>query len=372
MYFVNDEQVQDIRERIAKVARSGMFVLGEQTRDFESYCEQNLLKKEDRFQHTLLVSNGTVAIELALTALARRNDIPKGGIVLMPVMTVPMVKWAIERVGFVPAMVDVDPTTHCMDLHAMVDAFHLVKKTRVPVVGIVFVYTGGLGPVNLNDFLGFATYNNLFFVEDISHAYQTECKNPVLQWKAGCNGDAVCGSMFATKTLSVGEGGIVGFKDKDVYEVATIIRNQGRNAKGEQVLDNCYNYRASDYTAAIARVKAEWLFAEIAHRKAVANIVREELVRFSDCSFLDWNIEHNYYKLIVRVKDGRAIEDGLRRRGYPVAGSVHRDLLCPSEIKSGYPGALNVVANHLCPPLNSTDAAERFVKGMEGYYAGDY
>jgi len=371
MYLVNDQQVEQMNTRIAKVARSGMFVLGKQTAEFESYCEQNLLKKKDRFQHTLLVSNGTVAIELALTALARRNDI-KGGGVLMPVMTVPMVKWAIEKAGFTPIMVDVDPNTHCMDVKKVEN---VVDGCSIPIFGIVFVYTGGIIPYDIDMLASFAKEREIFFVEDISHAYQTtrdETRLRPWQWKAGCNGDAVCGSMFATKTLSVGEGGIVGFKDEGVYDVATIIRNQGRNAKGEQVLDNCYNYRASEYTAAIARVKAEWLYAEIAYRQIAANFIRRELARFSDCSFLDANIEHDYYKLIVHVKDGRTIEAELRRRGYPVSGAVHRDLLCAKDAESLYPGALDVIANHLCPSLNSADATEKFVKGMEGYYAGNY
>jgi dTDP-4-amino-4,6-dideoxygalactose transaminase len=369
MYFINDQQVEQINTRIAKVARSRMFVLGDQTADFESYCEENLLKQGDRFQHSLLVSNGTVAIELALIALARRNNI-RGGGVLMPVMTVPMVKWAIEKAGFTPIMVDVNPQTHCMDINSAMNAFQLSNRIDFPIVGIVFVYTGGLVPFNIEELCRFAEMNNIFFVEDISHAYQTTRLHP-MEWKAGCCGDAVCGSMFATKTLSVGEGGIVGFNDKGVYDVAKVIRNQGRNAKGEQVLDNCYNYRASEYTAAIARVKVEWLYPEIIHRKVAANIVRQELEKFSDCSFLDKNIEHDYYKLIVRVKDGRTIEESLRRRGYPVAGAVHRELLCPKDAESAYPGAIDVIANHLCPPLNSGDTAEKFVKGMEGYYAGN-
>jgi hypothetical protein len=54
-----------------------------------------------------------------------------------------------------------------------------------------------------------------------------------------------------------------------------------------------------------------------------------------------------------------------------VAGAVHRELLCPKDAESAYPGAIDVIANHLCPPLNSGDTAEKFVKGMEGYYAGN-
>lgn len=368
MYYVDDQMVEEIRDSVGKVARSGQFVLGPQTTQFETLIDSELfVRKVDRDYQSLLVSNGTVAIELALRALkANRFRGLRDISVLMPAMTVPMVKWAIVRAGCVPVPVDVDPLSHCMDPEKTLEEIRTCEGYGDHPLAVVFVYTGGLIPKGIQELRRECAAKHIAFVEDISHAYRSTTG----EWHAGCEGDAVCGSMFATKVLSVGEGGIVRFVDKTDYATARLIRNQGRDDRGRQVMDNCYNFRASEYTAAVASVKLRHLHKEIAHRERVVHEVLAPyfLSKHSDIVLpeVELGVIHSYYKFIVQFKGAAFVEQQLIANKVPVSGAVHRDVLFPV---TEFAGACSVTMNHICPPLNSVDHARAFIKGFEEVYA---
>jgi len=358
MYYIDTEMVEEIKEGAERVARSGTFVLGNETREFEEMCDAELF---NRTQHkTLLVSNGTCAIELALRAMAPAAE---SRLVLMPVMTVPMVKWAIEKAGFEAVPMDVDPISQCMDVQKTMDYIKGWPKPK-DVFAVVMVYTGGLIPARMRELVDFLKERDIRLIEDISHAYKSVSYFNDEPFNAGQHGDAVCGSMFATKVLSVGEGGIVRFSDWPTYRNAKLIRNQGRADNGVQCLDDCYNYRASEYTASIAKVKLQYLSREIGHR---ADIVRDVYLPYFSKHVgyklpqVDLKVSHSYYKFIVQFQDADAYETKIAALGAPIAGAVHRTTLFPNRFIQ----AEAVAKNHLCPPLNTADNARKFITIFE-------
>ncbi|GEM_PF-3492345 len=358
MYHIDDEMVEEIKEGAERVARSGSFVLGRETKEFEDMCDRELFNSSEH--KTLLVSNGTCAIELALRAL---SPFAKGKLVLMPAMTVPMVKWAIEKAGFVTVPMDIDPLSQCMDVEKVMD-FIDGGILHENVFAVVMVYTGGLIPARMKELVVFLKERGIRLVEDISHAYASESFLDGAGFFAGENGDAVCGSMFATKVLSVGEGGIVRFNDDSAYRYGKLIRNQGRADNGVQCLDDCYNYRASEYTASVAKVKLKYLDREIGYRRTIVEDVylpyfaKHVGYRLPQDTL---NVSHSYYKFIVQFAGADEYEAKIAALGAPVAGAVHRTTLFPNRFMQ----AEEVAKNHLCPPLNTLDNARKFITIFE-------
>ncbi len=354
MYYRPQEMVMEIGERVKRVASGTQLILGPETDEFENGIDQILFRDSGR--KSLFVSNGTVAIELALRALLQRYSDPTArNIVLMPVMTVPMVKWAIERAGCAPVGVDVDAESHCLDVDKTIEMIRVSRLFNKKILAVLFVYTGGLMPRNIEKLVEFCRANDVQFIEDVSHAYGTVRRSD--GWIPGTKGDAVCGSFFATKTLSIGEGGFVRFRDLRAYETARIIRHQGKDGRDVMVMDNCYNFRASEYAAAVGNVKLKYLDGEICHRRSIIDLYRHWVAdRGLTMPDAKLEIDTGGYKAIVTVPLAGKIEKDLMSKGLRLPSAVHRDILFDGD----WPVATKVADNHICLPLVSEEVAELF------------
>ncbi len=356
MYYRPKEMVDEISDRVKRVASGTQLILGPETDEFETGIDQILFR--DAARRSLLVSNGTVAIELVLRSLVAQSADPKASnTVLMPVMTVPMVKWAIERAGCVPVGIDIDAESHCMDVDKTVEMIRTSQLFNKRVFAVLFVYTGGLMPRNIKMLVDFCFANGVQFIEDVSHAYSTTRRSD--GWVPGTKGDAVCGSLFATKTLSIGEGGFVRFNDLGAYQTARIIRHQGKDSRDVMVMDNCYNFRASEYAAAVGNVKLKYLDGEVCHRRLILDFYRNWVAdRGFTMPDAKLEIDTGGYKAIVTVPDALHIELKLKRAGAWLPSAVHRDILFGGD----FPVAKQVAGGHICLPLNGPLAAEDFIE----------
>ena len=86
-------------------------------------------------------------------------------------------------------------------------------------------------------------------LEDCAHAHGAEWSGQ----KPGSWGDAGIYSMYATKTISTGEGGILVSKNSDLIEHGLKHRNYGKFEYDVQGL----NYRMSEFTAALGIVQTK-------------------------------------------------------------------------------------------------------------------
>src|SRR4029079_310554 len=79
-------------------------------------------------------------------------------------------------------------------------------------------------------------------------------------------GDAGVYSLYATKTVSTGEGGVLVSGNSDLIEFASKFRNYG---KFEHEVDGL-NFRMSEFTAALGLVQAERMEEIVAWKNAHA------------------------------------------------------------------------------------------------------
>lgn len=160
----------------------------------------------------LAVSNGTVALELALIALGLTVDDE----VLVPAFTFAAVANAVIAVGCIPVFVDIEAG------NLGIDSERLSNFMSDRVKAIIVVHTYG-APAEIGLIAKFAESNNLLLIEDCAEAIGTRFQNK----HVGNFGDACTFSFFANKTITTGEGGFVAFASANALDKASLIRDHG-------------------------------------------------------------------------------------------------------------------------------------------------
>ncbi len=204
--------------------------------DWAAYCGR---------RHGIAVSNGTVALELACTAL----DLKPGDEVIMPSFTIISCALAVIRAGGIPVLVDADPETWCMDVDQVES--RITPNTRA----IMPVHIYG-HPVDMDPIMALAHRHHLAVVEDAAEAhgaeYRSERGEESVWRRCGSFGAMSCFSFYANKIVTTGEGGMVLTDDDALADRLRGLRNLcfGRSRRFEHE-GMGFNYRLSNVHAAI-------------------------------------------------------------------------------------------------------------------------
>lgn len=229
------------------ISSQGKFV-----RQFESvfseYCSM---------PYALAVSNGTVALHLALEALG----VGEGDEVIVPDITFAASINAIIYTGATPVIVDVSLDTWTLDLYEVKRAITERTKAIMPV----HLYGH---PCDMDPLLDLAKKHHIFIIEDCAEALGSLYKGrPV-----GSFGDAATFSFFGNKTITTGEGGMVLLRDKQIYDHAHVLRDHGMSRDKKYWHDVVgYNYRMTNLQGAIGVAQMERLPEFVESKRRIAN-----------------------------------------------------------------------------------------------------
>lgn len=163
--------------------------------------------------YAVAVSNGTVALEIAAMALGLKegDEVLTSAISFMATGLAPM------KCGATVKFVDLDPKTLNIDTHQLEQM--VTDKTKA----IFLVHLGGQ-MCDMDEVMRIAAQYNLKVVEDAAHAPGAEYKGK----KAGSIGDIGTFSFHTWKNMcTLGEGGMIVCKDKELYEKMTRLRAFG-------------------------------------------------------------------------------------------------------------------------------------------------
>lgn len=197
-------------------------------------------------RHGICVSNGTVALELAVACLGLKP----GDEVIMPSFTIISCALAVYRNGGVPVLVDSDPRTWCMDVDQLKDK--ITPRTRA--VMPVHIYGH---PANMDPILDLAERHGLAIIEDAAEAhgaeYLSKWNETESRWRrCGSFGALSCFSFYANKLITTGEGGMVLTDDVKLADRARSQRNlcfqAGRRYLHEEL---GFNFRMTNLQAAV-------------------------------------------------------------------------------------------------------------------------
>jgi len=235
----------DIRA-VSRVLRSGMLAQGEEVRAFEAEVGAFL-----GLPPGVAVSSGTAALHLALQALG----VQSGDEVLLPSYVCVAPLHALERLGAVPRLVDADPETYNLDPD---DARRrLGPRTRAMIVPHLFGLPADLGPLLA---LGVP------ILEDCAQAMGATYRGR----PAGAHGAVSVLSFYATKLLTTGEGGMVLSRDPRLRERVRDRREYDQRRRHAAR----FNYKLTDFQAALGRSQLRRLPAMLARRAAIAAAYR--------------------------------------------------------------------------------------------------
>ncbi len=191
------------------------------------------LSKYLKVDNIHLVSNGTIALQLALKAL----DISEGEVITTPfsyVATISSILW--ERCT--PVFVDIEPKTFSIDANQIEAA--ITSKTKA----IMPVHVFG-NPCDTESIEAIAKTHNLKVIYDAAHAFGVIYKGkPLVEY-----GDISTLSFHATKLFNTIEGGAVIVKSKEISDKVELIKRFGHNDDDHQTLG--INAKMSEFSAAM-------------------------------------------------------------------------------------------------------------------------
>jgi perosamine synthetase len=214
-------------------------------------------------EHAVSVSNGTVALHLAMMALG----IGPGDEVIVPTLTYIASANAVSYTGATPVFVDSLRDTWQMDPEDV--RRHITPRTRA----IMPVHLYGQA-CDMDALAEIAKEFRLFIIEDCAEAIGSEFKGR----HVGTYGDISTFSFFGNKTMTTGEGGMVTSNDKTLIERARHLKGQGLAAHREYWHDVVgYNYRMTNIQAAIGLAQLERVDSFVSRKQALAERYREGL-----------------------------------------------------------------------------------------------
>ncbi|MFN8365794.1 MAG: DegT/DnrJ/EryC1/StrS aminotransferase family protein [Candidatus Kapaibacterium sp.] len=209
------------------------------------------------------VSNGTVALHLALMALG----IGPGDEVIVPTFTYIAPVNAIVYCGATPVFVDSRSDTW------QVDAEDIRRRITLKTKAIIAVHLYG-HPCEMDELTAIAREHRLFLLEDCAEAFGTLYKGK----HVGQFGDISTFSFYGNKTITTGEGGMVVTNDETLYQRSLHLKGQGLAKYREYWHDVVgYNYRMTNICGAIGLAQLERADEFITRKRQIASIYAEML-----------------------------------------------------------------------------------------------
>ncbi|MHA2028745.1 MAG: DegT/DnrJ/EryC1/StrS family aminotransferase [Candidatus Kariarchaeaceae archaeon] len=254
--FVDPNITEDEIAAVSEVLKSKNLVEGNRVRSFESKFADFCGTK-----YAIACTNGTVALHLAMET----SPLKPGDEILTTPFTFIATSNSILFTGAVPKFVDIDPLTWNLDPKQVEE--NITDKTKA----IMPVHIFGLA-ADMPYFRDLAEDNNLFLIEDAAQAHGAQINDK----HVGGFGDVATFSLYATKNLISGEGGIITTDNEDLKDEIISVKNHGRTPKGGYTHDRVgYNGRMSDVIGAIADIQMDRLPAMLEKRKMAANKYRK-------------------------------------------------------------------------------------------------
>ena len=244
-------------------------------------------------EHVLAVASGTAALHLALLAVG----VGPGDEVITSPITWPATANVIEHCGATPVFCDVRDTDLNLD-PALVPAL-VTERTKA----ILPVHLAGQ-PADLDPIIALG----LPVVEDAAHAAESAYRGR----KLGGISDATCFSLYATKNIAAGEGGLVATNRDDVAEAIRNMRltRRGDGSHYDQVTPG-FKANLSDVLAAIALVQLDRVEEHARIRQRQFDLYHEGLADLAGITPLarDPRDTHALHLYVVRIDAARAGAD---------------------------------------------------------------
>jgi dTDP-4-amino-4,6-dideoxygalactose transaminase len=219
--------------------------------------------------HAVGVTNGTVALMVAIQALELRGE------VIVPAFTFPATVQSLTWAGLTPVFCDVDPATH--NINAIL-AEPLITPRTSAILG-VHLWGRACDPDGLT---ALCVKRGLSLLYDAAHAI--DCSHAGR--KIGGFGRVETFSFHATKVLNGAEGGCLTTNDGVLADRIRSVRNF-HLTEGLAKVPLRINGKMTEAQAAMALLGLDDLADNIARNRAIWNVYKERAAAWSGVGFVD-------------------------------------------------------------------------------------
>ena len=293
----------------------------------------------------VLVSNGTMALHLALKSLSLRGEV-----ITTPytfISTTNAILWE----GLKPVFADIDHATF------NIDPEEVKKKITKKTSAILAVHVYG-NPCQTDELKELANENKIALIFDGAHSFGVKHKNRSIF----SYGDISTLSFHATKIFNTIEGGAIVTNRKLAQKIRWM---SDHGIKSEvKVTGVGINAKMNEFQAAMGLCNLKRVKAEIELRKRLYNLYKARLSRCGEIEFQKIvSSKYNYSYMPVLFKNikirekvrRKLLENGInaRRYFYPLATHNANSRLGTKPLVKKYhlDQALNVSERVLCLPL---------------------
>lgn len=249
----------------------------------------------------IAVSNGTIAIQMAVKALSI-----KGEIITSPFTWVATLS-AIQWEGCTPVFAEIDPATFNIDPKTIED--QITDKT----VAIMPIHVFG-NPCDVEEIDAIAKRHGLKVIYDAAHAIGSTYKGQsLLRW-----GDISATSLHATKLLNTAEGGGCITNDEQLSAKLKRIRFFGHD-ENKEIVEEGFNGKLTEIHAALGIANLKYYDLVLKDRKDKYNYYKKALSEHEGLSFQvikHGEPNYSYFPVIMRSeKDVLKLVSSLNERG---------------------------------------------------------
>jgi dTDP-4-amino-4,6-dideoxygalactose transaminase len=270
---------------VAETLRSGWLTTGPKAAELERRFAEYV-----GTENVLAVASGTAALHLSLLAVG----VGPGDEVITTPITWPATANVVVHAGARPVFADV------RDSDLNIDPEHVASLVTEKTKAIVPVHLAGQ-PADLDPLLELG----IPVVEDAAHAAESAYRGR----KIGPLSAATCFSLYATKNIAAGEGGLISTNDPEVAEAIENLRlmRRGDGSLYDIVVPG-YKANLSDVLAAIALCQLDKVEAHGEIRKRQFAAYDEAVAELGGITQLerDPRDTHAYHLYIVRIDSERA------------------------------------------------------------------
>jgi perosamine synthetase len=342
-----------IMERWEDILQSQQFIQGKYVNMFEQSFREYI-----GTDYAIATNSGASALEVAIRATGLH-----GHGIIVGTNTFAASISAIVRSGNRPIIADINEDDLCLGIDQIKELQHIHG-----IGAVMMVHMAGVITRSYKEIQDLCKEKGWYLIEDASHAVGSQIDGI----KAGNIGDIGCFSLYASKIITSGEGGMITTNNEQIAVESRILRNHGcvRNDDPNDPgidygvtckLASC-NYRMPELSAALGETQVEFIDRFVGRRGVIsamydAYITNPLIIKPNPghmCSYWQY--------IIVASKDipGWSRVDWcrkLRDHGIPTANAYYpacheQPAFQMYKSPNGYPVADDVLLRHIALPMH--------------------
>ncbi|HKA91338.1 MAG TPA: DegT/DnrJ/EryC1/StrS family aminotransferase [Haliangiales bacterium] len=346
-----DDDLPRVLADIGEVLRGGRLILGPKTRELEEAFARKVGTR-----HAVALTSCTAALEIAY-----RHARVAGREVIVPTNTFVATANAALLAGAEVVFADIGGDDFCADVD------DIMARVTERTAAVTVVHIGGFVTRGLERLIAFCRERRIAVIEDCAHAHGATLDGRAV----GSFGDVGCFSLYPTKIITSGVGGVLTTDDAEVAALGRSLRHHGQGASLEEIVHIGNDWLMDEVRAVLGLSQLAHLDEFIAHRRRVAARY-DELLGRKPWATLPRPVAGSrpvYYKYPILLPLG-VDRDGVRRtlleREKMEMGAIYSPPthLMPvyrqarGEVPLRLPVAERILPRQLCLPMHAQIAVE--------------